>query len=235
MYKWFHELFDGSRIYESRRAWYEPMKICEIFTSIQGESSYAGKPCTFVRVTGCNLRCTYCDTTYAYDQGEELSEDSIIKKVKSAGIQLVEITGGEPLLQKGTVSLIKRLLDERFDVLVETNGSLPITDIDKKAVVILDIKTPGSGMADKMDFSNIDKIKLEDEIKFVITNRGDYEWTKNIMSQYDLSVKCHILLSPAFGILDPQDLTRWMLEDGINARLNLQLHKYIFGPDTRGK
>jgi 7-carboxy-7-deazaguanine synthase len=211
------------------------MKICEIFMSIQGESSYAGKLCTFVRTTGCNLRCTYCDTQYAYEQGEELSEDSIIKKVKNAGIKLVEITGGEPLLQKGAGALIKRLLDEGYDVLIETNGSLPINDIDKRAVVILDIKTPGSGMADKMDFSNIDQIKPDDEIKFVITNRGDYEWTKDIVSKYDLSAKGHVLLSPAYGMLDPQDLIRWMLEDGINARLNLQLHKYIFGPDTRGK
>jgi 7-carboxy-7-deazaguanine synthase len=211
------------------------MKVIEIFTSIQGESSHAGKLCTFVRMAGCNLRCTYCDTQYAYTLGEELSEDSIIKKVKNAGLQLVELTGGEPLLQKGAGTLIKNLLDEGFDVLVETNGSYSIKDIDKRAVVILDIKTPGSAMADKMDFSNIDQIKLDDEIKFVITNRRDYEWTKNIISKYDLTAKCHILLSPVYGMLDPQDLIRWMLEDGINARLNLQLHKYIFGPDTRGK
>jgi len=211
------------------------MKVVEIFTSIQGESSYAGKPCTFVRMTGCNLRCAYCDTQYAYDHGEELSEDSIIKKVKKAGIQLVEITGGEPLLQKGAGALIKRLLDEGFDVLVETNGSYSIKDIDKRAVVILDIKTPGSGMSDKMDFSNIDYLKNTDEIKFVIINRVDYEWAKDIMSKYDLFAKDHILLSPAYAMLDPQDLIRWMLEDGINARLNLQFHKYIFGPDARGK
>jgi len=211
------------------------MKVVEIFTSIQGESSHAGKLCTFVRMAGCNLRCTYCDTQYAYEQGEEISEDSIIKKVKSAGIQLVELTGGEPLLQKGTVTLIKRLLDEGFDVLVETNGSYSIKDVDKGAIVILDIKTPGSGMSDKMDFSNIDQIKLDDEIKFVITNRGDYEWTKDIISKYDLADRGLVLLSPAYGILDPQDLIQWMIEDGINARLNLQLHKYIFGPDTRGK
>ena len=211
------------------------MKVCEIYTSIQGESSHAGKLCTFVRMAGCNLRCTYCDTQYAYEQGEEISEVSIIKKVKNACIQLVELTGGEPLLQKGTRTLIKRLLDEGFDVMVETNGSYSIKDIDKRAVVILDIKTPGSGMADKMDFSNIDQIKMEDEIKFVITSRRDYEWTKDIMATYDLSIKGHVLLSPAYGMLDPQDLIQWMLEDGINARLNLQLHKYIFGPDTRGK
>ena len=211
------------------------MKVCEIFTSIQGESSYAGKPCTFVRMTGCNLRCTYCDTQYAYDQGEEYSEDSIINEVKKAETQHIEITGGEPLLQKGVGALIKRLLDEGFDVLVETNGSLSIKGIDKRAIVILDIKTPGSGMSDKMDFSNIDYIKQDDEIKFVITDREDYEWTKEIMSKYELAKKSHVLLSPAYGILDPQELIQWMLKDKINARLNLQLHKYIFGPDARGK
>jgi 7-carboxy-7-deazaguanine synthase len=186
-------------------------------------------------MTGCNLRCAYCDTQYAYDQGEECSVDSIINEVKNAGTQLVEITGGEPLLQKGAEALIKRLLDEGFDVLVETNGSLSIKDIDQRAIIILDIKTPGSGMADKMDFSNIDYIKMDDEIKFVITNKGDYEWTKDIMSKYALADKSHVLLSPAYGMLDPQDLIRWMIEDKLNARLNLQFHKYIFGPDTRGK
>lgn len=211
------------------------MKVCEIFTSIQGESRYAGVPCTFVRMTGCNLRCSYCDTQYAYHGGEELSEDSVINKVEKAAIQLVEITGGEPLIQKGVGALIKRLIDEGFCVLVETNGSLLIKDIDKRAIVILDIKTPGSGMADKMDFSNIDHIKQDDEIKFVMTSRRDYEWTKNIISKYDLTGKCNLLLSPAYGVLDPEDLARWMLEDRIKARLNLQIHKYIFRPDTRGK
>jgi 7-carboxy-7-deazaguanine synthase len=211
------------------------MKVCEIFTSIQGESSYAGKPCTFVRMTGCNLRCSYCDTQYAYEQGKDHSENMIINKVKNAGIQLVEITGGEPLLQEGTRSLIERLADEGYDILVETNGSQSIKDIDRRAVIILDIKTPGSGMAQEMDFSNIDYVKQNDEIKFVITNRSDYEWTKVIMAQYGLAVKNQILLSPAYGFLDPQELIRWMLEDRINARLNLQLHKYIFGPDARGK
>jgi 7-carboxy-7-deazaguanine synthase len=211
------------------------MKVCEIFTSIQGESSFAGEPCMFIRMTGCNLRCSYCDTKYAYHEGEELSEKSIIIKVKTAGIQLVEITGGEPLLQKGVGSLMKRLLDEGFNVLIETNGSLPINDIDKRAVVILDIKTPGSGMSDKMDFSNIDYLKNTDEIKFVITDMVDYEWSKDVIITYDLTKKCHLLLSPTYGMLDPQDLIQWMLEDRIHARLNLQLHKYIFGPDARGK
>jgi 7-carboxy-7-deazaguanine synthase len=211
------------------------MKVCEIFTSIQGESRFAGMLCTFVRLTGCNLRCSYCDTTYAYHEGEELSEDSIINKVQNAGIQLVEITGGEPLLQQGVGSLIKRLLDEGYDVLLETNGSRPIRDLDKRAIVILDIKTPGSGMSDKIDLSNIDHIKAIDEIKFVITDMVDYAWAKDIIVSNNLSKRCHLLLSPAYGIVDPQDLIQWMLEDRIPASLNLQLHKYIFGPDARGK
>jgi 7-carboxy-7-deazaguanine synthase len=211
------------------------VKVCEMFTSIQGESSYAGLPCIFIRMTGCNLRCSYCDTTYAYYEGREFSEEDIISEVRRAGISLVEITGGEPLLQKEVFHLIKRLLDEGYKVLIETNGSLSIREVDKRAVVILDIKTPGSGMGEKMDLSNIDIIKSTDEIKFVITGRNDYEWSKAVIYKYNLIDKCHLLLSPAYGILPSERLARWMIEDGLQARLNLQLHKYIFGADERGK
>jgi 7-carboxy-7-deazaguanine synthase len=205
------------------------MKVCEIFTSIQGESSYAGLPCTFIRMTGCNLRCSYCDTTYAYYEGRELSEEDIISEVRRAGTSLVEITGGEPLLQKEVFHFIKRLLDEGYKVLIETNGSLSIREVDKRAVVILDIKTPGSGMSEKMDLSNIEDIKNTDEIKFVITGKNDYEWSKAIIYKYNLIDKCHLLLSPVYSVLPPDELARWMLEDRFQARLNLQLHKYIFG------
>lgn len=206
------------------------MKVCEIFTSIQGESSYSGMPCTFIRLTGCNLRCLYCDTQYAYYEGKEVSEDEIMRKVKDAGIKLVEITGGEPLLQKGVYHLIERLLDEGYKVLIETNGSLCIKEIDRRAVVVLDIKTPGSGMSDKMDFSNLNLLKSIDEIKFVIINRRDYEWSKEIISRHRLMEKCHILLSPAYKILSPEDLAKWMVNDRLGARLNLQLHRYIHLP-----
>ena len=209
------------------------MKVCEIFTSIQGESSYAGMPCTFIRMTGCNLRCSYCDTTYAYYEGRELSIEEILGQVKRAGINLVEITGGEPLLQREVYPLIKRLIKDDYKVLVETNGSLSIKNVDKKAIIILDIKTPGSGMSDKMDLSNIEIIKHTDEIKFVITSRIDYEWSKRLIDRHTLIDKCHILLSPAYGILPPEDLARWMIEDRLQARLNLQIHKYIFGSDRR--
>lgn len=210
------------------------LKVCEIFTSIQGESSYAGIPCIFIRLTGCNLRCSYCDTQYAYYEGNEISEEDIMREVRRACISLIEITGGEPLLQKEVFPLIKRLLDEGYKVLVETNGSMSIQEIDKRAVVILDIKTPGSGMNGEMMLSNLDDIKNTDEIKFVITNKADYEWSKEIIYKYHLINKCHLLLSPAYGILPPEDLVTWILDDGLQARLNLQLHKYIYGPDRKG-
>jgi 7-carboxy-7-deazaguanine synthase len=210
------------------------MKIYEIFKSIQGESSYAGLPCLFIRMTGCNLRCSYCDTTYAYLEGKDLSEDEIMDEVQLAGIQLVEVTGGEPLLQKEVYNLIKRLLDEGYKVLVETNGSVSLKDVDRRAIIILDIKTPGSGMSKEMDLSNIDYIKNTDEIKFVITSRTDYEWSKEMIQRYRLKDKCHILFSPAFGILPPEDLSMWILEDRLEVRLNLQLHKYIFNPENKG-
>lgn len=209
------------------------MKVCEIFTSIQGESSYAGIPCTFIRMTGCNLRCLYCDTTYAYDEGIELTEDEIMNKVALIGINLVEITGGEPLLQGGVYHLMKRLLNDGYKVLIETNGTMSIKEIDSRAVVILDIKTPGSGMREEMDLANFDYIKHSDEIKFVITDRMDYEWSKDMIYKYGLRDKCNILLSPAFGILSPETLAKWMIEDRLEVRLNLQVHKYIYGRDKR--
>ena len=209
------------------------MKVCEIFTSIQGESSYAGIPCTFVRLMGCNLRCSYCDTTFAYDEGIELSEEEIMRKIRLAGIDLVEITGGEPLLQREVYHFTEKLIEERYRVLIETNGSISIKDIDKRAVVVLDLKTPASGMSDKMEFSNLNEIKHNDEIKFVITDRNDYEWSKDIIYRFDLMNKCHLLLSPAYGILAADTLARWMIDDKVRARLNLQLHKYIFGPEKR--
>jgi len=161
-------------------------------------------------------------------------EDEILNKVKQAGIGLVEITGGEPLLQEEVYGLIKRLLDEGYEVLVETNGSMNIEEIDRRAVVVLDIKTPGSGMSEEMDFSNLERIKKTDEVKFVITSRMDYEWSKEIIERHKLPERCHVLLSPAHGILLPEDLAKWMIEDRLRARLNLQLHKCIFSHERRG-
>jgi 7-carboxy-7-deazaguanine synthase len=211
------------------------MKICEIFTSIQGESTYAGLPCTFIRLTGCNLRCSYCDTQYAYAEGSDRSLEDIMDCVNKSGLNLVEITGGEPLLQGNeTLELIRMLLDKGHKVLIETNGSESIKDIDERAVIIMDIKTPSSNMSEKMDFSNLDFIKNTDEVKFVICSREDYEWSKNIISSYRLAGKCELLLSPAFNVLEPSLLSGWIIEDRLDVRLNLQIHKYIFGPGERG-
>ncbi len=209
------------------------MKVCEIFSSIQGESTYAGVPCTFVRMTGCNLRCSYCDTVYAYEEGTELTEEEIMDKIQAVGLKTVEITGGEPLLQEGVASLVKKLLDKGHRVLIETNGSQDIEGIDRRAVIILDIKTPGSGMSDEVMLSNLTLLKLEDEVKFVIAGRDDYEWAKNFIREHSVMGRCAILFSPAFGMLDPQDLSKWILKDRLEVRLNLQLHKYIYGPHVR--
>jgi len=211
------------------------MKICEMFTSIQGESSYAGLPCTFVRLSGCNLRCSYCDTQYAVEEGSETSVDDIMDFVGSAGIPLVEITGGEPLMQKqGLQVLISRLLDEGYTVLIETNGSYSIKELDMRAVIILDVKTPGSGMADRNDFENLKYLKPSDEIKFVIGDRNDYEWSKSIISRFALGSRNTVLFAPVAGLLEPRELVGWIIEDRLAVRLNLQLHKFIFGKDERG-
>jgi 7-carboxy-7-deazaguanine synthase len=210
------------------------MKICEIYPAIQGESTHAGLVCTIVRLTGCNLRCSYCDTTYAYEEGYELSEAEVINEINLIGINLVEITGGEPLLQKEVYGLIERLINDGYRVLVETNGSIDIRELDRRAIIILDIKTPGSGMSDKMNFSNLYYLRKEDEVKFVLTDRNDYEWSKAIVERYKLIDKCHVLFSPAYGILHPQALAKWLIEDKLGVRLNLQLHKYIYGSEQRG-
>jgi 7-carboxy-7-deazaguanine synthase len=215
------------------------MKVCEIFTSIQGESTYAGLPCVFVRLSGCNLRCIYCDTVYARDDAgdEEIIEMSIEEVIESAhsfGISLIEITGGEPLMQKETPVLVERLLHSGFTVLIETNGSISIKDLDERAIIIMDIKTPASGMFENMDLLNLKYLKAKDEVKFVITDRNDYEWAKNFIKDYRLTDKRSILFSPAYGMLLPSDLAEWIIHDRLTVRLNLQLHKYIYGPDARG-
>ena len=210
------------------------MKVCEIFVSIQGESSYVGLPCTFVRLTGCNLRCSYCDTTYAYAEGEDRTEEEIVREVSKAGIPLVEITGGEPLLQQEEMlDLTARLIDAGYDVLIETNGSVSIRPIDSRAVVIMDVKAPASGMSEKNDFSNFACVKQKDEIKFVLSDRNDYVWSRSIVQGYGLAKRCTVLFSPAYGALLPRELAGWIVKDRLAVRLNLQLHKYIYGPEER--
>ncbi len=209
------------------------LKVNEIFYSIQGEGEYQGKPCVFVRLTYCNLRCSYCDTEYAFYEGEEMSEEEIVREVKKYECRLVEVTGGEPLLQQETQGLLSKLCDEGFEVLLETGGSLPIKDVDKRVKIIMDLKTPGSGMEKKNLLENLNFLKSEDELKFVITNFEDYNWSKRILKEREL-FKNKILFSPAFGILKPSELAGWIIKDKLNVRLNLQIHKYIWEPDRRG-
>lgn len=201
------------------------MKICEIFPSIQGESSLVGIPMLFIRLTGCNLRCKYCDTQYAYTVGDDYSIEDVINIIKRYNFDYVEITGGEPLLQVETYELIERLVVNK-KVLLETNGSISIEKINPKVKIILDIKTPGSGMCEKNFLKNLDYIKESDEIKFVLTDRSDYEWAKNFLKKYPVRAR-EILFSPAFNFLNPRSLAEWIINDKLNVRLNLQIHKYL--------
>ncbi|MBI5117841.1 radical SAM protein [Candidatus Poribacteria bacterium] len=210
------------------------MKVNEIFFSIQGESSYAGFPCGFVRLAGCNLRCSYCDTTYAYEQGEEMTIGNVAEALTRFPANLVEITGGEPLLQPETGLLAATLADSGRTVLIETNGALSIEGVDARATVIMDIKCPGSGMSERMLWDNVALLKPRDEIKFVLTDRADYEWALGIIKRRRLDEKHVVHLAPAFGILKPSSLAAWMLEDKMNVRLQLQLHKYIWPRVQRG-
>lgn len=208
------------------------LKINEIFKSIQGESTYAGLPCTFVRLAGCNLRCTYCDTNYAYYEGKEISDEDIIAKIDEYGVKCVEFTGGEPMLQEETPKLIKTLLDNGYNVLIETNGSICIGCLDKRITIIMDYKTPKSGMSERMRPKNFEFLKPTDQIKFVLMDESDYIWAKDIIIENKLSGKFeNILMSPVYGELSPKDLVEWVLKDALQVRVQLQIHKYIWAPD----
>lgn len=210
------------------------LKVNEIYYSVQGESSKAGLPCVFIRLTYCNLRCTYCDTEYAFYDGKDMTVNEIISEVKEFGCGLVEVTGGEPLVQKESLTLMEELCNQGFGVLLETGGSLSIKDIDRRVKIIMDLKCPSSGMTKKNYFDNINYIKPSDEIKFVIGSREDYEWTKNILERYGLTSKCEILFSVVFGRLEPVELVRWILKDKLKVRFQLQMHKFIWNPDAKG-
>ncbi len=210
------------------------MRVTEIFTSIQGESTFCGLPCTFIRMTGCNLRCKYCDTPYALEGGEELDLDQIMDRVREAGISLVELTGGEPLLQEECYLLINLLLEEGYTVLLETNGSLTLEKLDSRVMKIVDIKCPGSGMSEKMDFSNVNYLTGKDEVKFVISDKGDFDWAKGIIDTYGLIEKCKVLISPVLSRLEAKEVAGWILEERLPVRLQLQLHKVIWPDLDRG-
>jgi 7-carboxy-7-deazaguanine synthase len=209
------------------------LNITELFRSVQGETSYTGIPTFFVRLAACNLRCRWCDTPYSFPRGEPTSIDDIIEQIENSGCRYVCITGGEPLLQKEVHTLMKQLADRGFILSLETGGSLTIKDVDPRVKVILDIKCPGSLMDAKNDWTNIPLLKSTDEIKFVIADRKDYDWTKSICARYRLWSHT-VLFSPVHGELDPRELVSWILEDKLPARLNMQLHKYIWGATVKG-
>jgi 7-carboxy-7-deazaguanine synthase len=211
------------------------LKINEIFYSIQGESTSAGLPCVFVRLTYCNLRCVYCDTEYAFYEGMDMQIDQIITEVERYNCKLVEITGGEPLVQPEVQTLMTKLCDMGYTVMIETGGSLPIENIDKRVKVIMDLKTPYSKMEHKNRYENIEYLKSVDEVKFVIGSREDYEWSKKIIEKYNLTCMVNqVLMSPVFEEMQNIDLASWILEDNLNVRFQIQLHKYIWHPETRG-
>jgi 7-carboxy-7-deazaguanine synthase len=216
------------------------LRVTEIFNSIQGESTWAGCPCTFVRLTGCPLRCVWCDTEYAFHGGKKLALDEILDRVLGFGTPLVEITGGEPLVHPGAFRLTTRLLDEGLTVLVETSGAADVALLDPRAHKIMDLKCPGSGEADKNLWSNLEHLTSRDEVKFVVRNREDYEWARSVVQERGLDKKVSagklnaVLVSPVWGEMDPPELAEWILEDGLPVRLQLQVHKLLWGPGTRG-
>ncbi|UCE06509.1 MAG: radical SAM protein [bacterium] len=210
------------------------LKINEIFYSIQGESTYAGLPCLFIRLTGCNLRCRYCDTQYAYAEGKDTDLNEILNRVNQYNCNLIEITGGEPLLQSETFQLAKSLIEQGKKVLVETNGTQNIDLLPEPVIRIMDVKCPGSGESNRMDWNNIDRLRANDNVKFVISHREDFDWAVNTVERFNLLKSAIVLFSPAFGLMKSEILAEWMLKLSLPIRLNLQLHKYIWDPKRRG-
>jgi 7-carboxy-7-deazaguanine synthase len=210
------------------------MIITEIFKSIQGETSYVGIPFVFIRTTGCNLRCHWCDTKYAFDEGTEMSLPEILRRVDGYQTNHVLVTGGEPLLQEEVYPLFQSLVERGLTTLVETSGSIGVERLAPQVVKILDIKCPASGMTHHMDWKNLDHLTPRDEIKFVIQNREDYLWAKNIFQSYPQMKGRVILFAPVYGMMEPSLLAEWVLKDNLPVRLQLQMHKMIWGAETRG-
>jgi 7-carboxy-7-deazaguanine synthase len=211
------------------------MVITEIFKSIQGESSYAGLPCIFVRLTGCNLRCHWCDTAYAFHGGQKMTPQEVLERVRQFGGKMVELTGGEPLLQKETVDLAGSLLAEGYRVLIETSGERFIGDLPRPVVKIVDVKCPGSGEGGKFDLANLDVLERKDQIKFVVQDERDYLYARDFIEKYGLAGRVgEIIFSPVFDKLAPLELAQWILRDKLRVRLGLQIHKFIWEPETRG-
>ena len=210
------------------------MRVTEIFFSIQGESTHAGKPCVFVRLTGCSLRCVYCDTKYSYAGGREMSLAEVLAAVESHPAKLVEVTGGEPLEQVEVYPLMNSLLDRGYTVMLETGGHVSVSQVPKPVIKIIDIKCPDSHEGHTVCWENIDLAQPDDEFKFVISSRADYDWSKNIYLEKFLNKPNPVLFSPSHDDLPAVNLARWILDDGLPVRLQLQIHKYIWGADVRG-
>lgn len=211
------------------------LTINEIFHSIQGESTHSGRPCVFVRLTACDLRCSWCDTPYAFTEGRKLSVDDVVEQVRGYGCDLVELTGGEPLLQRDVYPLMDRLLESGHTVMVETGGHLSIAEVPPRAIRIVDVKCPGSGESTKNHWDNLGLLAPHDEVKFVIRDRVDYEFAREVVARHALIGRtAAVLLSPVHGVLAPKELAAWILEDRLAVRLQLQTHKYIWGADVRG-
>ena len=211
------------------------LTVNEVFFSIQGESTCAGEPCVFVRLTACDLRCSWCDTPYAFVEGRKETVDQVLEQVGRYGCRLVEVTGGEPLLQEDVYALMERLLGGGCRVLLETGGHRSIERVPSGVVAVLDIKCPGSGEAEKMDWANVGRLRAQDQVKFVIRDRADYDYARDVLARNDLAARtAAVLFSPVHGVLDPKDLAEWVLADRLPVRLQLQVHKYIWGANARG-
>ena len=211
------------------------MRVAEIFYSIQGESTFSGKPCVFVRLTGCDLRCSWCDTPYAFSEGQKMSIDAVLQQVDTYGSPLVEVTGGEPLLQEDVYPLMERLLQSGRTVLLETGGQIDVSRVPGAVIKVMDVKCPASGESDKTEWGNIDRLGSRDQVKFVIKDRGDYEFARDTLARHALERRCAaVLFSPVHGVLEPKALSEWILEDRLPVRLQLQIHKHIWGANVRG-
>ncbi len=210
------------------------MRITEIYRSIQGETQYAGLPCTLVRTTGCDLRCGYCDSAFAFHGGTDMSVDDVVAEVARLATPLVLLTGGEPMLQRDLPALAQRLLDAGLKVMIETSGAHPLDALPPAVVRVVDVKTPGSGEVHRVRWDLLNALRPNDAVKFVLMDESDYAWAKAVIAEHALGDRAEVLLSPVHGRLDPRMLVEWMLRDGIRARLNVQLHKYIWDRDARG-
>ncbi len=210
------------------------IKINEIYLSVQGESSYTGLPCIFIRLTGCNLRCTWCDTAYAFHEGRSMNQDEVIREIEKFGIKLVEITGGEPLMQEEVYPLMDILLKKGYQVMLETSGSLSLANVPGEVIKIMDLKCPGSSENEKNNLENLKLLSPHDEVKFVILDRKDYEWSRDMLQKHRINEAAHILFSPVYDKLELKDLAKWILEDKLPVRLQIQLHKTIWSKNATG-